>query len=58
MAKSSAHDRISALIASGIPRTLAILQVYGKRGKLSKKYKGISISGLKVNHRKPSRKGR
>lgn len=41
---SKMAEEITRLIKSGIPRTLAILKVYGSRGKLGNKYKGISMT--------------
>lgn len=44
-------QEITRLIKSGTPRTLAILRVYGERGKLGSKYRGISMTV-------PARKGK
>jgi hypothetical protein len=44
-------NEITKLINAGTPRTLAILQVYGSRGKLGSKYKGVSVTV-------PGRKGK
>lgn len=53
MARKPSAKRITSLIKSGIPRRLAILIEYKDAGKLSsRKYGGISLSGLKGGKRK------
>jgi hypothetical protein len=44
MATKPSAKRITAAIKSGIPRRIAILREYDRVGKLSKKYKGYTIS--------------